>query len=652
MTMQVSANTVVKSPAEHELNRLASLYQYQILDTEPEDVFDQLVRLAAQIYQTPIALISFIDAERQWFKSKVGLQATEIPREIAFCVHTILQSEPFIVPDALQDQRYAANPLVIADPHIRFYAGVPLINEDGFALGALCVIDRVPRQQSVSQMEALQTLAHQVVRELDLRRRLRGVTQQQNQFQRELRDMQAMFDNAFEGLARLDQRGRFLAVNPVYARLLGYQPEELMGLHWQRLIHPDDQPAVRAAYQYMMATGEAAIEVKAICKDGTFACQQLMLVAAHTQQQEWSGHFCFINDVTERRQIEEALRRQSKRERLVAEIAQRIRQSLDLDEILKTTVAEVRRFLQTDRVIVYRFKPDWSGVVAVESVAPEWTPILYSTLDSSCFPSDYAPQYQQGRVRAIEDIYAAGLAQCHVELLETFQVRANLVVPILQGQQLWGLLIAHHCSGPRHWQQLEIELLSHLATQAGIAIQQSDLYQQLQQQAIIDGLTQVANRRRFDEYWTQQWQQMTRTKQPLSLILCDIDFFKRYNDTYGHLEGDRCLQQVAKALCRAVTHPGDLVARYGGEEFAVILPDTPAEGGFEVAKRMQAAIQALQISHQHSQAGQYVSLSIGVSSAIPESCMDAAILIKTADQALYQAKQQERNQVVLKFPSA
>jgi len=650
--MQVSANTVVKSPAEHELNRLASLYQYQILDTEPEDVFDQLVRLAAQIYQTPIALISFIDAERQWFKSKVGLQATEIPREIAFCAHTILQSEPFIVPDALQNQRYAANPLVIADPHIRFYAGVPLINEDGFALGALCVIDRVPRQQSVSQMEALQTLAHQVVRELDLGRRLRGVTQQQNQFQNELRDMQAMFDNAFEGLARLDQRGRFLAVNPVYARLLGYQPEELMGLHWQRLIHPDDQPAVRAAYQYMMATGEAAIEVKAICKDGTFAYQQLMLVAAHTKQQEWSGHFCFINDVTERRQIEEALRRQSKRERLVAEIAQRIRQSLDLDEILKTTVAEVRRFLQTDRVIVYRFKPDWSGVVAVESVAPEWTPILYSTLDSSCFPSDYAPQYQQGRVRAIEDIYAAGLAQCHVELLETFQVRANLVVPILQGQQLWGLLIAHHCSGPRHWQQLEIELLSHLATQAGIAIQQSDLYQQLQQQAIIDGLTQVANRRRFDEYWTQQWQQMTRTKQPLSLILCDIDFFKRYNDTYGHLEGDRCLQQVAKALCRAVTHPGDLVARYGGEEFAVILPDTPAEGGFEVAKRMQAAIQALQISHQHSQAGQYVSLSIGVSSAIPESCMDAAILIKTADQALYQAKQQGRNQVVLKFPSA
>jgi len=652
MIIQASANTVTQPPAEHELKRLASLYQYQILDTEPEDVFDQLVRLAAQIYQAPIALISLMDAERQWFKSKMGLLVPETPREIAFCAQTILQSQPFIVPDALQDQRYAANPLVIADPHIRFYAGVPLINEDGFALGTLCVMDRVPRQQSVSQMEALQILAHQVVRELDSRRRLRGATQQQNQFQRELRDMQAMFNNAFEGLARLDRRGRFLAVNPVYASLLGYQPEELVGLHWQRLIHPDDQPAVRAAYQYMTATGEAAAEVKAIRKDGTCAYQQLMLVAAHTQQQEWSGHFCFINDVTERRQIEEALQRQNKRERLVAEIAQRIRQSLDLDEILKTTAAEVRKFLQTDRVIIYRFKPDWSGVVAVESVAPEWTPILYSTLDSSCFPSHYASQYQQGRVRAIEDIYAAGLRQCHVELLETFQVRANLVVPILQGQQLWGLLIVHHCSGPRHWQQLEIELLSHLATQAGIAIQQSDLYQQLQQQATIDGLTQVANRRRFDEYWTQQWQQMTRTQQPLSLILCDIDFFKRYNDTYGHLEGDRCLQEVAEALCRAVTRPGDLVARYGGEEFAVILPNTPADGALEVAKRLQAAVQALQIAHQHSPAGQCISLSIGVTSAIPAPGMDAAILIKTADQALYQAKEQGRNQAILKLPSA
>lgn len=650
--MQVSANIVAQPLPERELNRLESLYQYQILDTEPEDMFDELVRLAAQIYQTPIALISLIDAERQWFKSKVGWLAAETPRNIAFSAQTILQSDPFIVPDALQDQRFADNPLVIADPHIRFYAGVPLINEDGFALGALCVLDRVPRQQNVSQMKALQTLARQVVRELDLRRRLSGVAQQQNQFQNELQDMQAMFDHAFEGIARLDQRGQFLAVNPVYASRLAYQPEELVGLHWQRLIHPDDQEATRAAYQYMMTTGEAAVEVKTIRKDGTFAHQQLMLVAAYNQQQEWSGNFCFINDVTERRQIEEALRRQSKRERIVAEIAQRIRQSLDLDEILKTTVAEVRQFLQTDRVIIYRFKPDWSGVVAVESVAPEWTPILYSTTDEPCFRTAYVSQYQQGRVRAIEDIYAAGLGQCHVELLATFQVRANLVVPILQGKQLWGLLIAHHCSGPRHWQQLEIELLSHLATQAGIAIQQSDLYQQLQQQAIMDGLTQVANRRHFDEYWTQQWQQMARTKQPLSLILCDIDFFKRYNDTYGHPQGDCCLQQVAEALHRAVTRPGDLVARYGGEEFAVILPDTPAEGGLEVAKRMQAAIQALQISHQHSQAGQYVSLSIGVSSAIPESRMDAAILLKTADQALYQAKEQGRNQVVLKFPSA
>lgn len=650
--MPAAASRITSPLPERELNRLESLYQYQILDTGPETVFDELVRLAAQIYQTPIALMSLIDTERQWFKSKVGLLATETPRDIAFCAQTILQSEPFIIADALQDPRYAANPLVIAEPHIRFYAGVPLINEDGFALGSLCIIDRVPRQQVASDMEALQTLAHQVVRELDLRRRLSGVTQQQNQFQKELQDMQAMFDHAFEGIARLDQQGQFLAVNRVYAGLLGYQPEELMHWSWQQMIHPDDQSAVNAAYQQMMATGEATAEVRAIRQDGTVVYQQLMLVVAYTKQQEGSGYFCFINDVTERRQIEESLRQQTRRERLVAEIAQRIRQSFDLDEILKTTVAEVRQFLQTDRVIIYRFKPDWSGVVAVESVAPEWMPILYSTIDEPCFRTAYVSQYQQGRVRAIEDIYAAGLGQCHVELLARFQVRANLVVPILQGEQLWGLLIAHHCASPRTWQQVEIELLSHLATQAGIAIQQSYLYQQLQQQAIIDGLTQVANRRRFDEYLIQQWQLMARAKQPLSLILCDIDFFKRYNDTYGHPEGDRCLQQVAEALCQAVNRPGDLVARYGGEEFAVILPNTAAEGGLEVAKRMQTAVQALQIPHQHSQTSRYVSLSLGVTSVIPTSDTDALTVIRTADQALYQAKEQGRNGVVLNRPSA
>jgi signal transduction histidine kinase/DNA-binding response OmpR family regulator len=158
---------------ENEALRLQALNRCEVLDTPPEAAFDDLTRLAAQICQTPVALVSLVDAERQWFKSKVGLDASETPRNVAFCAHTVLQPEDLlIVPNALADPRFADNPLVIADPHIRFYAGAPLITPDGFTLGSLCVIDFVPRHLSLEQQETLRVLARQVVTQLELRHNL------------------------------------------------------------------------------------------------------------------------------------------------------------------------------------------------------------------------------------------------------------------------------------------------------------------------------------------------------------------------------------------------------------------------------------------------------------------------------------------------
>jgi len=174
------------------------------------------------------------------------------------------------------------------------------------------------------------------------------------------------------------------------------------------------------------------------------------------------------------------LREELERNRLLTTLALRIRESLNLDEILKTAVAEVRQFLQTDRVLIYRFHPNLSGTVVVESVGEEWSPALGSTITDTCFGTTYAEAYKQGRIQVTEDIYTAGLTQCHLDILTLFNVRANLVVPILQGEHLWGLLCAYHCSGPRRWRQFEIDLLKQLSTQIAIAIQQSELYHQLQ----------------------------------------------------------------------------------------------------------------------------------------------------------------------------
>jgi PAS domain S-box-containing protein len=187
-----------------------------------------------------------------------------------------------------------------------------------------------------------------------------------------------------------------------------------------------------------------------------------------------------VNVAIETVRLRSQLQQQFEEQRLVMEMSQRIRRSLNLQDILQTTVDEVRDFLECDRVVIFQFSRDWSGNVVVESVGANWTAILSTNIYDPCFGEDYVEPFKQGLVTAKSDIYNAGIGSCHLELLVNFQIKANLVVPILNRDELWGLLIAHHCAAPREWQSREIALLQQLGTQVSIAIQQAALFEQVQ----------------------------------------------------------------------------------------------------------------------------------------------------------------------------
>lgn len=872
----------------NESERLACLYQCNVLDTDPDSRFDNIVQLAAYICQVPIALVSLVDKNRQWFKAKTGLEASETPRSMAFCAHAILQSEILIVPDTLQDDRFRDNPLVTGSPHIRFYAGVPLITVDRLALGTLCVIDYVPRQLTAEQLQALTVLARQVVEQLELCRSLvqlnrqvlrrtpalrssagfrrkvtlalgmamlvlagfgtmtyqvssdmlqtahliralprqadpalerrlvdqeeslyrlvvvaslgatttflaialivglsyrealrrhqseRSLEQEQdftaailetsgalvmvldqqgrivrfnraceqttgyqfvevqgrsiwelflpeaerplvrnafNQLWQErsanayechwilrnqelrliawsnttLRDQmgrveyvvstgvditdrqqieeallrseeryRSVIDNVKEVIFQTDAQGLWRFLNPAWEEITGFKVADTLGASFLDYIHPDDRqhnlelfaPLIQRQKEYCQhevryltrAGGFRWVEVfarltldsqgtiqgtsgtlnditarkqaeqrqtaqytisqilvesatldeatprilQALCESLDWDVAQIWQVDEQIQRlkfvETWhrpqlSEHLIpfeasarpltfvsgqglagrvwqekgfiwmdgiaddpnFINpeaarkaglvqgvgfpilgaqDVLgvvtffrcrleppgaelndmilaigqqiglfiERKRAETALWRQNARTQLLAAITQRIRQSLELDNILNTAVSEVRAFLKADRVVILQFDSNWDGTVAVEAVEVPWKSSLGTNINDSCFRNGRWLDYQEGRVQVIDNVDQANLTPCHKQLLALFQVQANLVVPIVANAHLWGLLIAHQCQGPRHWRSFEIDCLNQLANQIGVAIAQARLLTQEVQQ--------------------------------------------------------------------------------------------------------------------------------------------------------------------------
>ncbi|MEH1943886.1 MAG: GAF domain-containing protein [Nostoc sp.] len=598
-----------------EVARLEALRQYQILDTEPEEAYDNLAQLAAFICGTSISLVNFIDENRQWFKAKVGLNVSEMPRCVGLSYLCQERRNVVVIPDTLADEKLANNSVVTGYPYIRFYAGVPLITPKGDMLGTLCVIDQAPKELSQKQVEALVALSHLVIDQLEFRRHVTEVSQVTEKLvayeqaaHAESESARIRIANLLESITdaffALDKKWRFTYINRQAELLLQKTQNELLGqsiwevfpelidttfhreyhramseqvsvefeefypplnswlqvhaypakdglsvyfqditerrrtaealreseerwqlaLHgnndgiwdwnlktnevffstrwkemlgykehevsnswdeWTKRIHPDERDWVLQAFQdhFAKKTPFYVCEYRVQCQDGSYKW------ILDRGQALWDASGDIVRmvgsytDITDRKQADEELKRQNLRSQLFAEITLKIRESLQIDEILQTTVTEVQKLLQADRVLIFQLEPDGSGTVVQEAVLPGWPVILGRNIFDPCFKEEYIERYRQGRVSAMADVETARIQPCHREFLQQFAIKANLVVPIMVRDSIWGLLLAHQCAAPRRWNNFETELLKQLANQIGIALSQAQLLEKESQQS-------------------------------------------------------------------------------------------------------------------------------------------------------------------------
>ena len=281
-----------------------------------------------------------------------------------------------------------------------------------------------------------------------------------------------------------DSNGTITEVNQRTQQYFGKSLEEIQTYGWLPLIHPDD----RAIVEETLFTADLlyqpySLEYRLQRLDGIYRwhlAQVLPLCDIWDELRESTMWLGSCTDIEDLKQTEVLLQQKADQEDLIKKITQRIRESLDLKEVLNTTVEEVRRFLGADRVLIYQVFPGGTGAAIAESVGGDWIKVLDIVFPSEVFPEENYERYAQGRIFALNDRKDGPILECLAEFLETIQVKAKLVVPIIQKEKLWGLIIAHQCSSPRQWQEREINIFQQIAVQLAIAIQQSELYEQLQ----------------------------------------------------------------------------------------------------------------------------------------------------------------------------
>ena len=616
----------------NETQRLKVLRSLDLLDTEAESEFDELTTLAAQICNVPVALVSLVDENRQWFKSKVGLEVDETGREVAFCAHSILKpNEIMEISDARQDKRFADNPLVTEDPKIRFYAGAPLTTSSGYTLGTLCVVDYSPRTLSDSQKKALEILRLLVVRQIELRnsyralKNLQGMLSAKNiQLETEIEKSaisleqemglrieseilsRRILDMALDAVISVDQAGKVIYWNPRAELIFGYSAPYAQGKSILELVvEPREHSAIEGRLKQFINKDIKSIkadrfEMLAVRVDGQRIPIEVAVIALKRYgEYVFTG---FVRDLTERDKYIEELR--------VSAITFNSQEGI----VIADGEANI---LRVNKAFV-----DITGYSA-EEVVGRSPQLLHSDQHDKEFYASICKFVEEsdGWEGEVWGRRKNGDA-----------VPLHLTVTAIRDT-----------AGADNMGAGENKATNYVLAFSDITRNKKDA-DEIYNLAFFDPLTGLPNRRLLMDRLSQAVATSGRTGQKAALLFLDLDNFKSLNDTLGHDFGDLLLKQAAQRLKHSL-RAEDTVARIGGDEFVIILQNLGEEGSDApaqteaVANKILSALNQPYSLHDHEC---YSSASVGAT-LFESSVEEIDELLRQADIAMYQAKKSGRN---------
>ncbi|MEM8696820.1 MAG: EAL domain-containing protein [Pseudomonadota bacterium] len=571
---------------QSEKARLAALHSYAILDSPGESQFDHIVELVRSLFDTPISLVSLVDADRQWFKAKAGLDAPETPRDVAFCSYAIESSEIFEICDATQDDRFADNPLVTGDPHIRYYAGAPLVTEHGHRLGTLCAIDTVVRRPlDARQREILERLARIVVDEIELYR-LRVVG----------RVAKLVSETASDALIFADCDNVITGWNPAAERMFGWTAAEAIGRSLA-LIMPERHRDRHADGLKRVAQGGAAklhgkvVELEALRRDGTEFPIELSLANWQCQGSgRTEGFASIIRDISNRKAMEAE---RAHAQQFVETVIE------NLPSMLFVKDAETRQYVRTN-------------TLAADMIGVDRNTVIGRT-DADLFGDGEADLLRKRDDMVLESdgvhIFEGDMAgNGPPKLVRTKRVSFS------------------DAGGKRYLLGISDDITDHMRAEEKVAYLANH-----------DGLTGLQNRKAFMTDMLER----NRSGQVFDLLLCNIIQFRRINEIHGRPAADALLVQIAHRM-KQLLEPGDCLARIGGNELAVLRTGVNADADrLRFAQKvLVAATSGLRIG------GVEIALNAKIGGALfPRDGDTPFAVMHAAELALNTARQDKERQI-------